>query len=58
MNKAVNATAYTLKWCFETSITTWKSNEARGMRDRKPKYESTERIAMTVKMMAPAVGWC
>jgi hypothetical protein len=34
---AVKATAYTLRWCLDTSITTCKSKEARGILDRKPK---------------------
>jgi hypothetical protein len=39
------------------SITTCNSSDARGMRDLKPQYESTEKRAMIVKMMAPAVGY-
>jgi hypothetical protein len=52
MNRLANATAYTLVWCLLTSITTWRRSAENGMRLRKPQYESTEKIAMTVNTIA------
>lgn len=50
----MKATTKTLVWCLEISITTCKSRDASGMRERKPQYDKTEKRAMIVKMMAPA----
>lgn len=54
INSDMKATAYTLIWCFDTSITTCNSNEAKGILDLYPKYEKIDKIAMMVKMIAPA----